>query len=170
MSARHQWSSSRRGSLLSAGTIHRGPSGVCVRANHPARAPVRLASGRRLECLHDTLPTVAFVVRYRRATLDHNADRFSRQFVSRGLASLASFAGLSAWWQTGHWAWLLAAVVLIANWPYILLGIMPTNKKLMTTDPAGAGPGTATDRRLGGLHAVRTGLGLAPRRSFCGRR
>ena len=59
-------------------------------------------------------------------------------------------------------SWLLGAAVLIANWPFTLLGIMPTNNMLMATKPSAAGPET---RRLiekwGGLHAVRTALGFA---------
>lgn len=85
----------------------------------------------------------------------------------RGFAMQASLAvigfvlGLLAWWQTGNRAWLLGAVVLITNWPYTLLGIMPTNQKLMVTDPAGAGPESrALIERWSGLHAVRAALGF----------
>jgi hypothetical protein len=82
--------------------------------------------------------------------------------MQASLAVIGCLAGLSAWWQTGNWAWLLGAVVLIANWPYTLLGIMPTNQKLMATEPASAGPESrALIEKWGGLHAVRTGLGLA---------
>jgi Domain of unknown function (DUF1772) len=52
-----------------------------------------------------------------------------------------------AWWQTGHWAWLLGAAILIANWPYTLLGIMPTNRILMATEPASGQP--RLDREMG---------------------
>ena len=86
----------------------------------------------------------------------------------RGFAMQASLAvvgfllGVLAWWQLGDWRWLLGAAVLIANWPFTLLGIMPTNNMLMATKPSAAGPET---RRLiekwGGLHAVRTALGFA---------
>ena len=86
----------------------------------------------------------------------------------RGLTMQASLAiagfllGLLAWWQTGNWSWLIGGLTLVANWPYTLLGIMPTNRKLMTTDPATAGP---RSRELvvkwGGLHALRTVLGFA---------
>jgi len=86
----------------------------------------------------------------------------------RGFAMQASLAvigfllGLLAWWQAGHWPWLLGAVILIANWPFTLFGIMPTNNRLMAIDPAQAG---AESRRLiekwGGLHAVRSALGIA---------
>jgi hypothetical protein len=54
------------------------------------------------------------------------------------LAIIGFVLGLVAWWQTAQWAWLLGAVVLVASWPYTLLGIMPTNRILMATEPANA--------------------------------
>jgi hypothetical protein len=98
-----------------------------------------------------------------RALLTEWKPAYKRGFAMQAsLAVIGCLAGLSAWWQTGNWAWLLGAVVLIANWPYTLLGIMSTNQKLMATDLAGAGPESrALITKWGGLHAVRTGLGLA---------
>ena len=86
----------------------------------------------------------------------------------RGYAMQASLAivgfllGVLAWWQTGSWPWGLGALVLIANWPYTLLGIKPTNNKLMATDPVAAGPGSRKlIEKWSMLHAVRTALGFA---------
>ena len=86
----------------------------------------------------------------------------------RGAAMQASLAivgfslGVAAWWQGGDWLWLYGAIVLIANWPYTLLAIMPTNRQLKATDPANAGPETrALLEKWALLHAVRTTLGLA---------
>ena len=43
-----------------------------------------------------------------------------------------------------------------------MIGIMPTNKKLMATDPSQAGPDSrALLQKWAGLHAVRTALGFA---------
>ena len=84
------------------------------------------------------------------------------RWLQAPLAIVGFLLGIIAWWQTGAWLWLLGALVLIANWPYTMLGIMPTNKKLMALDPASAGPDS---RRLiekwARLHAVRTALGFA---------
>ena len=59
------------------------------------------------------------------------------------------------------WRWLLGAIVLLANWPYTLFVIAPTNKRLMDTPPEDA---TAETRlmleRWGALHAGRSALGL----------
>jgi hypothetical protein len=64
------------------------------------------------------------------------------------LAIIGFLMGVVAWWQTGHWAWLLGAVILVANWPYTLLGIMPTKRILMMTEPANAKPKTLSLLRL----------------------
>ena len=82
--------------------------------------------------------------------------------IQASLAIIGFLLGLVAWWQTGNWSWLLGAAVLIANWPYTLFGIMPTNRKLMATEPANAGPESrALIEKWAALHAVRTALGLA---------
>jgi hypothetical protein len=88
---------------------------------------------------------------------------YKRGFALQAPLAIAGFLfGVLAWWQTGVWLWLLGTLVLIANWPYTLLGIMPTNNQLMATDPSIAGP---ESRRLierwAMLHAFRTALGLA---------
>ncbi len=86
----------------------------------------------------------------------------------RGAAMQASLAivgfvmGLLAWWQTSQLPWLVGAAILVANWPYTLLGIMPTNRRLMKTESASAGPETrALLEKWAKLHAGRTALGFA---------
>jgi Domain of unknown function (DUF1772) len=78
------------------------------------------------------------------------------------LAVIGFLLGLLAWWQSGAWLWLIGALVLIANWPYTLLGMMATNNRLMALDPAVAGPESrALIETWARLHAVRTALGVA---------
>ena len=78
------------------------------------------------------------------------------------LALVGCLLGLLAWWQTGRWAWLLGALVLVANWPYTLFAIMPTNRELMATVPATTEPRTRTlIERWATLHAGRSALGCA---------
>lgn len=80
-------------------------------------------------------------------------------------ASLAVISSLLGFWAAGQaqdWRWVLGAVLILANWPYTLLGIMPTNHRLEAIPNEQA---DANSRRLivtwGGLHAVRTALGCA---------
>jgi uncharacterized membrane protein len=82
--------------------------------------------------------------------------------MQAALAVIGFVLGILAWWQTGVLLWLVGALVLVANWPYTLLVIMPTNNTLMATDPAQANLETRQlVRKWGRLHAVRTALGLA---------
>jgi hypothetical protein len=77
------------------------------------------------------------------------------------LAIVGFLLGLAAWWQAGHVGWLLGALLMIANWPVTLFAIMPTNNRLMATEPAEAGAESrAMIKRWGSLHAVRTALGV----------
>jgi hypothetical protein len=82
--------------------------------------------------------------------------------IQAGLAILGGLFGLIAWYQSGDWKWLAGALALVANWPFTLLGIMPTNKRLMALDIADAGPQSrALLIKWGGLHRVRSILGVA---------
>ena len=91
----------------------------------------------------------------------------------RGFALQASLAvvgfllGIAAWWQDGHAGWLIGALLMIANWPFTILAIVPTNNKLMAIEPAAAGPESREMvERWGLLHAVRTALGFAASIAF----
>src|SRR5262245_4770181 len=87
---------------------------------------------------------------------------------ARGLAMQASLAilsgllGLLAAWQTRDWRFIVGAVLILANWPYTLIGVMPTNKKIEASALAAAGPTSrAMIETWARLHAVRTSLGIA---------
>ena len=83
------------------------------------------------------------------------------------LAALGCLLGIAAWWQTGHLGWALGAVLMVANWPFTMIAILPTNNRLLQIDPAEAGPQSrAMIERWGFHHAVRTALGLAAALAF----
>lgn len=86
---------------------------------------------------------------------------YQRGFAMQAPLALAGFLmGLIAAWLQGDGRWLIGAVLLVANWPFTLVAIMPTNHRLMETEAASAGPLTrALIEKWGRLHAVRTGLG-----------
>jgi hypothetical protein len=81
--------------------------------------------------------------------------------MQASLAIIGGLFGLLAYLSTFDWRWLLGAIVLLANWPYTLFVIAPTNNRLMDTPPETA---TAETRRMlkrwGALHAGRSALGL----------
>jgi Domain of unknown function (DUF1772) len=78
------------------------------------------------------------------------------------LALVATAFGVAAYLNTGDWRWLLGAALSLANWPYTLLVIMPTNQALMSMNIETAGASVHQKvAHWGQLHAVRSGLGLA---------
>src|SRR5262245_43941494 len=82
--------------------------------------------------------------------------------MQAGLALASALLGLLAAWLARDWRWLLGALLILANWPYTLLVIKPTNDRLHATAPEQA---NAETRQLieswGRLHAGRSALGFA---------
>ncbi len=96
-----------------------------------------------------------------RALLQQWKPSYARGFTMQATLAVTGFVfGVLAWWSSGDWAWLLGAIVLVANWPYTMLGIMPTNHLLNDIAPGDAGETSrALIEKWGRLHAVRTALG-----------
>ena len=88
---------------------------------------------------------------------------YARGFVMQAsIAIVSGVLGLIAAWQTAHWSWIVGAVLILANWPFTLFVIMPTNNALKATAPNDAGPASRVlIQTWGKLHAVRTSLGVA---------
>lgn len=86
---------------------------------------------------------------------------YKRGFIMQApLAATGFLLGFLAWWETGVAAFLVGALLIVANWPWTLLGIMPTNSALMAMDPAQPGPDMRPlILKWGSLHAVRSALG-----------
>jgi hypothetical protein len=78
------------------------------------------------------------------------------------LAAVSAVLGFIAAWISGDWRWVVGAVLILANWPYTLIAIMPTNNKLKGIPDKDAGPASRALLALWArLHAVRTALGIA---------
>jgi uncharacterized membrane protein len=86
---------------------------------------------------------------------------YARGFMMQATLAVVGFIlGVLEWMVTGNWLWLLGAVVLVANWPFTLVVIMPVNKVLEATPIEQAEPQTrALIERWGVLHGVRSALG-----------
>lgn len=98
-----------------------------------------------------------------RAALAQWKPSYHRGFIMQAsLAVLGFLCAAAAWLQDGNVWWLIGAAVLLANWPFTLIAIMPTNKQLGDTalDAAGS-QSRARMERWGRLHGVRTLLGAA---------
>ena len=103
-----------------------------------------------------------------RALLTQWQPSYKRGLVMQAPLALVGFVlGLAAWWVTGNWRWAVGAVLMVANWPYTMFGIMPTNRTLMAMNPA-ASAGNSRDliARWGRLHAGRSGLGVLATLAF----
>jgi uncharacterized membrane protein len=76
------------------------------------------------------------------------------------LAIIGFLLGLVAWGLTGRLAFLAGAILIVANWPWTMFAIAPTNRILMATQLSEAGAATrALLKKWNSLHAVRTVLG-----------
>lgn len=96
-----------------------------------------------------------------RASLAEWKAAYHRGFAMQGPLAIIGFSlGLVAASAEMDWRWVAGAFMLLANWPFTLIAILPTNKLLMEIPPQTAGPKSRELIRIWGrLHAVRCALG-----------
>lgn len=105
---------------------------------HPARMKLDIAAA-----------VAQWAPSYQRATL-----------MQAPLAVLSFFAALVAWLLDAGSAWLVATLLIGAIVPFTLIGIMPTNRRLLSAEPVSSETSQLL-RKWNLLHAVRTILSLA---------
>ena len=82
--------------------------------------------------------------------------------MQASLALVSTAFGLLAFWMTRDWRWLVGALLILANWPYTLVVILPVNNRLKATPVEVANVETRDMiKTWGKLHAWRGALGLA---------
>lgn len=82
--------------------------------------------------------------------------------IQSGLAVLGGAAGLMVGYLSADWRSFAGSILLLANWPFTLVVIMPVNKRLMAMRISEAGTESrAMLVRWGTLHNVRSALGAA---------
>jgi hypothetical protein len=93
---------------------------------------------------------------------------YARGFAMQAPLALAGFlCGVAAFAEKQDSGFLVAAFLMLANWPWTLLAIMPVNKRLSAMNPAAANPEVRDlVRKWGRLHAVRSALGALAALSF----
>ncbi|MBR1219918.1 DUF1772 domain-containing protein [Bradyrhizobium sp. U87765 SZCCT0131] len=104
-----------------------------------------------------------------RLTLDDRAllaqwkPSYARGLVMQAsLAILSGVLALGAWWIGGDARWLVGAALMLANWPWTLIAMLPTNNRLKAIPETSADAASrAQILSWGRLHAVRSALGLA---------
>jgi hypothetical protein len=113
---------------------------------------------------------VNFAEQPARLTLDDRSllAQWKPAYIMQATLAIIGFVlGAAAWWLSGTLVFLLGAVLMLANWPWTLFGIMPTNRILMATELQSAGSDSrALLVKWDRLRAVRTGLGAAATLSF----
>lgn len=123
---------------LTAAALFTGSAFYINTAEHPARAK---------------LDTSSMLTQWKPAYKSGFATQASLAIVSGVFGVIAAMFSF-------NWLWILGSALILCNWPYTLLFIMPLNKTLMSTDPGEANEET---RRLlnkwAKLHAVRSFLG-----------
>ena len=98
-----------------------------------------------------------------RALLAEWKPAYQRGFAMQApLAVIGFLLGVIAGSAEMDWRWLTGAFLLLANWPFTLVVILPTNKLLSEMKPLDAGPQSRElIEKWGKLHAVRSLLGIA---------
>ena len=96
-----------------------------------------------------------------RASLAEWKPAYARGFAMQASLAIIGFVlGAIAARADMDWRWLAGALVLLANWPFTLIVMLPTNKLLMEIPPQNAGPKSRElIKKWGRMHAVRSGLG-----------
>jgi hypothetical protein len=124
---------------LLAAALFAGAAVYVSIAEHPARLT-----------LDDRAALAQWKVSYPRAAL-----------MQATLALIGFVLGVLEWLVTGNHVWLVGALVLVANVPYTLISIMPTNDVLKELPVGEAGPASRADLvRWGRLHAGRSLLAV----------
>lgn len=60
------------------------------------------------------------------------APAYTRGYMMQAsLALLSGVAGVLCWWNTGNANWLGGGLLMLANWPWTMMVIMPVNRKLI---------------------------------------
>jgi len=98
-----------------------------------------------------------------RALLTQWKPSYKRGFMMQATLAVVSGAlGIIAFLLGYEWRWLVGVVFILANWPFTLFIIMPTNRLLQETPIESANEVTrGLISQWGRLHAVRSALGLA---------
>ena len=82
--------------------------------------------------------------------------------IQSGLAIAGGVAGLTVGYLSADWRWFAGSALMLANWPFTLLAIMPVNKPLMAMRESEAGAESrAMLLQWGKLHNIRSALGTA---------
>lgn len=117
-------------------------AGAAIYVNVAEQARLALADGPMLEQWQASYPRAAG--------------------MQASLAVVGGVLAIVAYAMLGNWRWLLAAILILANWPYTLIGIKPTNDTLKGISAASPGPeARGLVERWGRLHAGRSALGTA---------
>jgi Domain of unknown function (DUF1772) len=86
---------------------------------------------------------------------------YARGFAMQAtLAVVGGCSGLWQWYAGGTITWLIGGLLLLLNWPYTLLVIMPTNHILEAEGAERRADSAGLLRRWNRLHMARTGLSL----------
>ncbi len=90
------------------------------------------------------------------------APSYRRGFAMQAsLAVIGALAAVAQWYHTGGVLWLAGGLILLANWPFTMLVIMPVNRRLLAWDDLADGEIWQLLHAWNRLHTARTGLGIA---------